>query len=271
MGEDKAMPDVAGESTGLLSGEDNDEYEKVECGYSWICVICTVLVCFSLMGGMVFFTYLYVIGEVYQTVPVLLVFADRPPPPPPLPPPPPPTKSPPPSPPPPPPPPSPPPPPKVDCDSTVGDRSNGLYQQYNPECKQAEGVPGGCVGEKGCQFCALEKSNSDNGENDRCDPWVCSKYGVTGCKGIKRNAKKERKEYDVGDCIADVGNRKAGRHSFRDWDCAGTEGIPSACQKPGKTPCRYCVLKHGSPMQGWPACPSVVCKKWEHKMSECTL
>jgi hypothetical protein len=64
--------------------------------------------------------------------------------------------------------------------------------------------------------------------------------------GVQRNRKKEIKVYDVGDCEADVGNRKAGRHSYRDWDCAGFDGVPSACQSPGKAvQVETCGYKHG--------------------------
>jgi len=278
------LSDVAGEKVALLSGtssdgdEDEDdvavtiEYEKVECGFSWLCVVMYFLIACVFIGAGVYATFLWYTGTVYSTYPSLIVLTHKPPPPPPLPSPPPPRKSPPPHPPPPPPPPSPPPPPKVDCESTVGDRKTGLYQQYNEECTQKEGVPLGCTSQKGCQFCSIAHSKAEkNGDSDmpRCDSWVCYKYSVTGCQGVKLNKRAERKEAEVGDCKADVGNRKAGRHSYVDWDCAGNEGLPSACQTPGKGPCRFCVLTDGAPMVGWPSCPRAVCKKWKLKNKQC--
>ena len=192
--------------------------------------------------------------------------ADPPPPPPPAPPSPPPSPSPPPPAPPPPPPPKPPhppPPPKVDCDASHGDRSTGLYQQYNPDCLKDEGVPGGCVGEDGCQFCHIADSDAakNGAATHRCSQWVCEKYEVTGCKGMSRDETQEKKTYDIGDCSTDVGNIDAGRYAFRDWDCANDEGVPSACQDPGSTPCRLCMVKStDDPLDNWPYCPSVVCE-----------
>ena len=225
-----------------------------------------------LIVGSSYSTYVWFTGTVYVRHPSLLMFANRPPPPPPSESPPPPHSPAPPNPLHPPPPPSPPPPPKVDCDSSHGDRKNGLYQQYNKECSAKEGVPGGCQ-TKTCQFCSIEGSAADNGDYDRCAKWVCDKYSITGCDGVKRDKKKEsqgRENKDVGDCKADVGNRNAGRHLFLDWDCAEDEGIPSACQTPGKGPCRFCVLKNGNEMSGWPTCPHAVCKQWDIQSKECT-
>ena len=168
-------------------------------------------------------------------------------------------------------PPKPPPPPLVDCDASHGDRATGLYQQYNPQCTADEGVPANCVGTEGCQFCHLEQSRAaKGGSTEKCSAWVCAKYDVTGCKGIHRNKKAEKKHFDIGDCSNDVGNRNVGRHVFRDWDCASEEGVPSACQKPGKTPCRMCMLKSADdPVKGWPYCPSVVCDDLNIKRHEC--
>ena len=168
-------------------------------------------------------------------------------------------------------PPKPPPPPLVDCDASHGDRATGLYQQYNPQCTADEGVPANCVGTEGCQFCHLEESRAaKGGSTEKCSAWVCAKYDVTGCKGIHRNKKAEKKHFDIGDCSNDVGNRNVGRHVFRDWDCASEEGVPSACQKPGKTPCRMCMLKSADdPVKGWPYCPSVVCDDLNIKRHEC--
>ena len=168
-------------------------------------------------------------------------------------------------------PPKPPPPPLVDCDASHGDRATGLYQQYNPQCTADEGVPANCVGTEGCQFCHLEESRAaKGGSTKKCSAWVCAKYDVTGCKGIHRNKKAEKKHFDIGDCSNDVGNRNVGRHVFRDWDCASEEGVPSACQKPGKTPCRMCMLKSADdPVKGWPYCPSVVCDDLNIKRHEC--
>ena len=146
-----------------------------------------------------------------------------------------------------------------------------MYQQYNPQCTVDEGVPANCVGTEGCQFCHLEKSHAaKGGSTEKCSAWVCAKYDVTGCKGIHRNKKAEKKHFDIGDCSNDVGNRNVGRHVFRDWDCASEEGVPSACQKPGKTPCRICMLKSADdPVKGWPYCPSVVCDDLNIKRHEC--
>ena len=194
------------------------------------------------------------------------IFGADPPPAPPPPPSPPPSPSPPPPAPPPPPPPKPPhppPPPKVDCDASHGDRSTGLYQQYNPDCLKDEGVPGGCVGEDGCQFCHIADSDAakSGAATHRCSQWVCEKYEVTGCKGMSRDETREKKTYDIGDCSTDVGNIDAGRYAFRDWECANDEGVPSACQDPGSTPCRLCMVKStDDPLDNWPYCPSVVCK-----------
>jgi hypothetical protein len=245
---------------------------RVIGGCSWLCVVLYFVSAVATSLLCAYVTVVWFTGTAYSRHPSLLVFAQRPPPPPPHPSPPPPTQSPPPQPPPPPPPPSPPPPPKVDCESTVGDRANGLYQQYNEECTQSEGVPGGCTSKKGCQFCAIAHSNADEKDNGvaRCDAWVCAKYGVTGCVGVRRNKKAERTQAEVGDCKADVGNRNAGRHTYLDWDCAGHEGIPSACQSPGKGPCRFCVLTDGAPQVGWPTCPKVVCTKWKLKKQQCS-
>jgi hypothetical protein len=206
-------------------------------------------------------------GGMFGTTPVAPPPPRAPPSPPPFPPPPPPN--------PPPPhphhPPKPPPPPLVDCDASHGDRATGLYQQYNPQCTLDEGVPANCVGSEGCQFCHLEKSRAaKGGSTEKCSAWVCAKYDVTGCKGIHRDAKAEKKQFDIGDCSNDVGNRNVGRHVFRDWDCANEEGVPSACQKPGKTPCRMCMLKSADdPVNGWPYCPSVVCEDLNIKKHEC--
>ena len=206
-------------------------------------------------------------GGMFGTTPAAPPPPRAPPSPPPFPPPPPPN--------PPPPhphhPPKPPPPPLVDCDASHGDRATGLYQQYNPQCTLDEGVPANCVGNEGCQFCHLEKSHAaKDGSTEKCSAWVCAKYDVTGCKGIHRDKKAEKKQFDIGDCSNDVGNRNVGRHVFRDWDCANEEGVPSACQKPGKTPCRMCMLKSADdPVNGWPYCPSIVCEDLNIKKHEC--
>jgi hypothetical protein len=157
----------------------------------------------------------------------------------------------------------------VDCESSIGDRRNGLYQQYNRMCLQKEGVPAGCTPTRGCQFCAIEKSEKDTGLFERCDAWVCDKYGVTGCHGVKRDVKKEKGKADVGDCEADVGNINVGRYAYIDWDCAENEGVPSACQTPKKGPCRFCLLRDGTPLTGWPTCPHEVCKHWELDAGKC--
>ena len=158
----------------------------------------------------------------------------------------------------------------MDCESSIGDRKTGLYQQYNRACAQKEGVPAGCTPTRGCQFCAIEKSQADTGVFERCDAWVCDKYGVTGCHGVKRDVKKEKGKANVGTCKADVGNMNAGRFAYIDWDCAEAEGVPSACQTPGKGPCRFCLLKDAGGMTGWPTCPHEVCKKWELDTGKCS-
>ena len=85
----------------------------------------------------------------------------------------------------------------------------------------------------------------------------------------KRDVKKEKGKADVGDCEADVGNMNAGRYAYVDWDCAEDEGVPSACQTPKKGPCRFCLLRDGTPMTGWPTCPHEVCKHWELDAGKC--
>ena len=167
-------------------------------------------------------------------------------------------------------PPRPPPPPRVDCDASHGDRATGLYQQYNKHCTDDEGVPPNCVGTHGCQFCHLAGSQASKSGSGtaKCSSWVCDKYEVSGCEGVETGAKE--KKYDLGDCSTDVGNRNAGRHVFRDWECADKEGVPSACQKPGETPCRMCMLKSvDDPMDGWPYCPAVVCDDLNIHAKEC--
>ena len=279
------LADVAGEKIGLLSGgsqagsvkgADSDAdapvkvvYERHDPGCSWFCVVLYLLMGILTIAASSYGTFLWFSGEAYVRHPQLLMFANHPPPPPPNTKPPPPGSPLPPAPPPPPPPPSPPPPPRVDCESSVGDRKNGLYQQYNEECAAKEGVPFGCTSHRGCQFCAIAESRVDGGDYDLCDKWVCEKYGITGCKGMKRNKKAEKHVAEVGDCKADVGNRNAGRHLFVDWDCAEEEGLPSACSTPRKGPCRYCTLKSAEQMSGWPRCPKSVCKKWELDGKEC--
>lgn len=144
-----------------------------------------------------------------------------------------------------------------------------MYQQYNPECTEDEGVPANCVGSRGCQFCHIENTPAaSRGSTEKCSSWVCHKYDVTGCLGVAHRHVK--KEYDVGDCKSDVGNRNVGRHVFRDWDCSNDEGVPSACQKPGKTPCRMCMLKSvDDPLEGWPYCPKAVCEFMDIESKEC--
>ena len=167
-------------------------------------------------------------------------------------------------------PPRPPPPPKVDCDASHGDRAIGLYQQYNKHCTDDEGVPSNCVGSHGCQFCHLagSKASKEGSGTAKCSSWVCDKYEVSGCEGVETRSKE--KKYDLGDCSTDVGNRNAGRHAFRDWECANHEGVPSACQKPGETPCRMCMLKSvDDPMDGWPYCPPAVCDDLNIHATEC--
>lgn len=251
------------------SGSRRPRYAPHDPGCSWVFVTTYLLMGVLLVVGSSYTTYLWFSGTAFVRHPSLLMFANRPPPPPPNQSPPPPHAPHPPVPPPPTPPPSPPPSPKVDCESSHGDRRNGLYQQYNEECAQSEGVPGGCTNDLGCQFCSIEGSGTDNGEFDRCTGWVCEKYSITGCHGVKLDAKSEIEKAEVGDCKADVGNRNAGRHTFVDWACSDDEGIPSACQTPGKGPCRFCVLTNGQPMTGWPVCPHAVCKKWDLPAKQC--
>lgn len=146
----------------------------------------------------------------------------------------------------------------------------GLYQQYNKHCTDDEGVPSNCVGSHGCQFCHLagSKASKAGSGTAKCSSWVCDKYEVSGCEGVETRSKE--KKYDLGDCSTDVGNRNAGRHAFRDWECANPEGVPSACQKPGKTPCRMCMLKSvDDPMDGWPYCPPAVCDDLNIHATEC--
>lgn len=282
--------DVSGETAELLRGRDgasSDEEAGVttrrgrprhaphDLEWSWAFVASYAAFCALVVVGVTYSTYLWYTGTAYVRHPALLKFAQKPPPPPPPPPLAPPLPPPHPSPPPPPPPhpsppPPPPPPPKVDCESSIGDRRNGLYQQYNRACAQKEGVPAGCTPTRGCQFCAIEKSEADTGAFVRCDAWVCDTHGVTGCNGVKRDVKKEKVKADVGDCEADVGNMNAGRFAYVDWDCAEREGVPSACQTPGKGPCRFCLLKDGTPMTGWPTCPHDVCTKWEIDANKCS-
>ena len=140
-GERVALLAMSGESN-ASSDDDVKEYEKVECGCSWLCVVGLFLLSAAAIAAVGYVTFVWFTGTMFVRHPQLLTFAQPPPPPPPNPMPPPPLKSPPPYPPPPPPPPSPPPPPKQDCDSTIGDRTNGLFQQYNAECTAREGVPG---------------------------------------------------------------------------------------------------------------------------------
>lgn len=130
-------------------------------------------------------------------------------------------------------------------------------------------MPANCVGERGCQFCHLaETPAAKSGSTEKCTAWVCSKYDVTGCLGVAKRSVK--KHYDIGDCKNDVGNRNVGRHVFRDWDCANDEGVPSACQKPGETPCRLCLLKSAeSKLEGWPYCPEAVCHFMNIDEEEC--
>ena len=281
------LADVSGETTELLRGRDgasartsSDEESGVSTTrvgrprdhleWSWAFVASYAAFGTLVVVAVTYSTYLWYSGTAYVRHPALLMFAQHPPPPPPPPPfapPPPPPDA---SPPPPPRPPSPPPPPKVDCESSIGDRKTGLYQQYNRACAQKEGVPAGCTPSRGCQFCAIEKSQADTGVFERCDAWVCDKYGVTGCHGVKRDVKKEKGKADVGTCKADVGNMNAGRFAYIDWDCAEAEGVPSACQTPGKGPCRFCLLKDAGAMTGWPTCPHEVCKKWELDTGKCS-
>jgi hypothetical protein len=286
-------------------------YARHDPGCSWLFVATCALMGVATMAGATYGTFLWVTGTAYVRHPALLMFANRPPPPPPataLPAPPPgagddlgpedgdlggatdgddgaspssdddddasrlpPSPRAPKAPKAPPAPPFPPPPPKVDCESSVGDRRNGLYQQYNHECSLREGVPHGCTPHRGCQFCAVDGTPAmSGGDYEMCDKWVCEKYGMTGCKGLKLDKKAAKKERaDVGDCKADVGNRKSGRHTFVDWDCAGEEGLPSGCETPGKGPCRFCVLRSGEPMVGWPKCPAAVCEAWDIEKKEC--
>jgi hypothetical protein len=61
------------------------EYEKVECGYSWLCVLLYFLVAALFVTVASYTTFLWFTGTVYSRLPSLLVFANKPPPPPPLP------------------------------------------------------------------------------------------------------------------------------------------------------------------------------------------
>ena len=156
------LADVSGETTELLRGRDgasartsSDEESGVSTTrvgrprdhleWSWAFVASYAAFGTLVVVAVTYSTYLWYSGTAYVRHPALLMFAQHPPPPPPPPPfapPPPPPDA---SPPPPPRPPSPPPPPKVDCESSIGDRKTGLYQQYNRACAQKEGVPAGCT------------------------------------------------------------------------------------------------------------------------------
>ena len=286
-----------------VSTHDDD---KAACKCSWACVALYVVFAVSSAAVASHATYLWLDGTLFSTYPALLVFVEAPPPaPPPAPtaplietpsgyadhtrvarghaakraaaseeaareraevmtPPPPPRL------PPPPPPPSPPPPPKVDCEASVGDRNVGRYQQYNEECTRTEGLPGGCYRRDGCQFCYIAGSKSEDDGIPKCEKWVCHKYDVTGCKGMKRDEKAERrKAAGVGKCKTNFGNRAAGRYTFADPACKEKEGIPSGCLDAGRSPCRFCVLTDGEKMEGWALCPTSVCKKWKLRTKQC--
>ena len=110
--------------------------------------------------------------------------------------------------------------PKVDCESSIGDRRKGLYQQYNRACaRSSEGVPAGCAH---ARVSVLRHREEAGTAPARCDAWVCDTHGVTGCHGVKRDLKKEKVKAGVGDCEADVGNMNAGRFAYVDGTAPST-------------------------------------------------
>ena len=170
------------------------------------------------------------------------------------------------------------------CENAAADNAAGTFQVQSKECADSTALPG-CVGKRSvCRFCQTHMATNRNHDWPLCPSLLCEEKGVYGCKGSKKESKREiawrvLREHvlehnnmvdgvKIGKCSTNTQDRDLGRFMYHDAQCE-TQGLPG-CMATGNSPCRFCNVKDAKKAnKDWPECPLVVCEKYKHKSSKC--
>lgn len=170
------------------------------------------------------------------------------------------------------------------CENAAADNAAGTFQVQSKECADSTALPG-CVGKRSvCRFCQTHMATNRNHDWPLCPSLLCEEKGVYGCKGSKKESKREiawrvLREHvlehnnmvdgvKIGKCSTNTQDRDLGRFMYHDAQCE-TQGLPG-CMATGNSPCRFCNVKDAKKAnRDWPECPLVVCEKYKHKSSKC--
>jgi len=170
------------------------------------------------------------------------------------------------------------------CENAAADNAAGTFQVQSKDCADSTALPG-CVGKRSvCRFCQTHMATNRNHDWPLCPALLCEEKSVYGCKGSKKESKREiawrvlrehvldhNKMVDgvkIGKCSTNTQDRDLGRFMYHDEQCE-TQGLPG-CMATGNSPCRFCNVKDAKKAnRDWPDCPLVVCEKYKHKSSKC--